>query len=247
MESVSVQEVLLFVLMPMASIVVGGVLASIFTPSQIVRSGLQHLAAGVIFYAVAVELLPEVLQHKQSAWAIVIGFSAGVAFLLTVEWFTSRIENKKQARQSKENFNPSALLVAVGLDVTLDGLLIGLSFAAGAKEGIILVIALTIEDLFLGLSTALTLTRGGRGRAIVIGINTGLALLTGIGGVLGATVFGGLTDPWLEGVLCFGVAALMYLVTEELLVEAHSGEDTPFATSMFFIGFLVFLMIGVLT
>ena len=247
MENVSIQEVLLFVLLPMASIVAGGVLTTFFKPGPLVRSGLQHLAAGVIFYAVAVELLPEVISHKQAAWAIVIGFSVGVIFLLTVEWFTSRAEHKKEGRQLKEDFNPTGLLVAVGLDVTLDGLLIGLSFAAGAKEGIILVIALTIEDLFLGLSTALTLTKGGFSHLKVVGINIGLAMLTGLGGVFGATIFGGLQDPWLEGVLSFGVAALLYLVTEELLVEAHSGPDTPFATSMFFAGFLLFLMIGILT
>jgi ZIP family zinc transporter len=37
---------------------------------------------------------------------------------------------------------------------------------------------------------------------------------------------------------------LLYLVTEELLVEAHETKDTAFATSMFFVGFLLFLLLG---
>jgi ZIP family zinc transporter len=36
----------------------------------------------------------------------------------------------------------------------------------------------------------------------------------------------------------------MYLVTEELLVEAHKEPETPLATGMFFIGFLIFLLLG---
>lgn len=45
-------------------------------------------------------------------------------------------------------------------------------------------------------------------------------------------------------ILGFGVAALLYLVTEELLVEAHSVEDTPFITAMFFVGFLIPLVVA---
>lgn len=38
--------------------------------------------------------------------------------------------------------------------------------------------------------------------------------------------------------------ALLYLVTEELLVEAHEGgKETPFATAMFFAGFLLLLLL----
>ena len=35
--------------------------------------------------------------------------------------------------------------------------------------------------------------------------------------------------------------ALLYLVTEELLVEAHEKPDTPLISSMFFVGFLALL------
>lgn len=46
--------------------------------------------------------------------------------------------------------------------------------------------------------------------------------------------------------LSFGSAALLYLVTEELLVEAHEAGETTFAPSMFFAGFLLFLLLGLL-
>jgi ZIP family zinc transporter len=39
-------------------------------------------------------------------------------------------------------------------------------------------------------------------------------------------------------------AALLYLVTEELLVEAHEVAETPWAAAMFFAGFLLFLVLG---
>ena len=41
------------------------------------------------------------------------------------------------------------------------------------------------------------------------------------------------------GLLGFGVAALLYLVVEELIVEAHESKDSPLATVMFFAGFII--------
>lgn len=43
----------------------------------------------------------------------------------------------------------------------------------------------------------------------------------------------------LSGVLAFGCAAVLYLVTEELLTEAHAVPDTNIHVIMFFPGFLL--------
>ena len=51
-------------------------------------------------------------------------------------------------------------------------------------------------------------------------------------------------DYWMELVLSFGLSALLYLVTEELLVEAHSEEDKPIYTEAFFTWFPYFLDFG---
>lgn len=44
-------------------------------------------------------------------------------------------------------------------------------------------------------------------------------------------------------VLSAGLAALLFLVTEELLVEAHEVKETPAITASFFLGFGLFLML----
>lgn len=45
----------------------------------------------------------------------------------------------------------------------------------------------------------------------------------------------------------FGLAALLYLVTEELLVEAHDVKETHHAAAMFFVGFLTLIVIDALS
>jgi len=39
------------------------------------------------------------------------------------------------------------------------------------------------------------------------------------------------------------MSAPLYLVTEELLTEAHAEKDTSLATAMFFVGFLLTMML----
>jgi ZIP family zinc transporter len=40
----------------------------------------------------------------------------------------------------------------------------------------------------------------------------------------------------------FELVALLYLVTEELLVKAHETADTPLITAVFFVGFFLLIL-----
>jgi ZIP family zinc transporter len=140
---------------------------------------------------------------------------------------------------------PWGMLIAVGFDLLLDGFLLGIGFAAGARAGVVLTLGLAAECLSLGLATSATLVRGGmqrRGRAILVTMILGLVF--GLGAVLGLTLLRGLSGRMLTSVISFGCAALLYLVTEELLVEAHEVEETNVATAAFFVGFLIILVLG---
>ncbi len=69
-------------------------------------------------------------------------------------------------------------------------------------------------------------------------------LLVGVG--IGDYFLSGLTGFAFDTVLSFGAAALLYLVTEELLVEAHETPETPLTTAMFFVGFVLLLLVEML-
>ena len=253
-------KVLLFTIFPVAAAILGGIIAAFRPPGPRLGSAIQHFAAGMVFAAVAVGLLPDVVSEHAPV-ATIIGFSAGIALMLSIKALTEKAERpeneigeaetdeagdeeeKSRTLQKSKAALPASLIATIGVDVTIDGLLIGIGFAAGAKEGILLIIALSLELLSLGLATSATLSRLGISRGRSIAVTTGLALLPFIGASFGASVLGGLSGRLLEAVLAFGVAALLYLVTEELLVEAHEVPETPWITATFFIGFLILLII----
>ena len=207
------------------------------------RSAIQHFAAGVVFSVIAVELLPDVTR-VHDLLEIGLSFAAGLVLMLLIERLTQRHGGNLEVEGAGEAPADLGQLLAIGVDVTIDGLLVGIAFAAGEKAGILLTAALAMELLSLGLAMAASLGAAGAGRLRTIVIPTATAGLLVVGAVVGDTLLRHASTHTLAGVLAFGSAALLYLVTEELLVEAHETKDTTFATTMFFAGFLLFLLLG---
>lgn len=238
----SVGSVLAFASIPAMAVVLGGLVAAFRTPSPAVRSGVQHIAAGVLFAALATELLPDVL-HRRLPWVTLIGFALGVAVMLLLKAGTARLEASASSAMLKGL--PMSLLLASGVDIALDGLLIGISFSASARQGLLVTVALTLEVMFLGVAAAAAFTGpGSRQRVIATTCSFAALLLAGAG--MGTYFLTGVNDQVLDAVMSFGVAALLYLVTEELLTEAHEVSETPLLTSMFFVGFIALLIIEML-
>ncbi len=66
--AVATSSAALYALIPMAAMVVAAVLAVVRLPGPVVRSGVLHLAAGVVFAVVAVEFLPDLVhRHARSS------------------------------------------------------------------------------------------------------------------------------------------------------------------------------------
>ena len=235
----SIELILMFTAIPVIAIIIGGIISAHRQPSQGVRVIIQHFAAGVVFSAVALQILPELLL-KPRIFPLVIGFSSGVVFMIGAEWLIETLiagNNQVGGRGSK------SLAFASGIEMFIDGLLLGISFGIGKKQGIMIAIALTIETLLLGLSVASSMLRDRMMRSRVIAMTTMLAFCIVLGAAIGGFLFEGLSGVALVSILAFATSAFLYLVTEELLVEAHKGPDTRLATSMFFVGFLLMMVI----
>lgn len=139
---------------------------------------------------------------------------------------------------------PVGLLAAIAVDVFIDGLVLGAGFTAASRTGVLLAVALSLELVFLGLSAAGALL-GGRVAALrTVAACAGVGLLLPVGTAIGVLALAGASGDVVGVMLGFGAVALMYLVTEELLSEAHEVPETAWATALFFVGFLIYLLIA---
>ena len=228
--------VALYTLIPVAAALVGGLIAAFHPPRKPAQSAIQHAAAGVIFAAAALELLPPVMA--QPVVVALTGFGLGIAVMFALRLFERNAAGGKGKGKRDEGIG---LIVTAGVDVFIDGLVVGASFVQGGRQGLLLTIALTLELLFLGLAIAVAV-RGARWK--IVTTPTALALLLTAGAVVGFLALGAASPMIVAVVLAFGAVVLMYLVTEELLVEAHAAAETAWAPSVFFVGFLVYLVIA---
>ena len=235
----NVGQVLRYTMIPVSATILGGVGAAFFRPGAHLRSMVQHLAAGVVFAAAATELLPDIIRRHEPL-DVAIGFAVGLGLMLLLRWAGRRLE---EGRTAQTGGIQTSLLVTVGVDVLVDGLLIGIAFGASAETGVMLTIALTLELVFLGLSAATSLGRVGSSRRRVIFATALLSLPLPIGAAAGALLAHAVSAHVMEILLAAGLVALLYLVTEELLVEAHEEAETPFTTAAFFVGFLALLLL----
>ncbi|HNP24880.1 MAG TPA: hypothetical protein PKM63_22665 [Panacibacter sp.] len=241
--SVLFQRIILFSLIPVFTMIGGGIVAVYKKPNGNIRSSILHFAAGVVFSVVAVELLPDIVrQHKPLQ--VVIGFALGLVAMLLIKKFA---ETKKEKElMVAKNILPLGLLVGIAVDIVIDGLLLGIGFSAGSKEGMLLAVALSVELLSLGMATATELGQNNLSRQKSITVILLLSCIFFGSAVLGATLLHNLSESAMEIVLSFGLSALLFLVTEELLMEAHEEKETVWHTSAFFVGFLLFLILGML-
>lgn len=247
---------------PVVFTVIGAGVGVLWKGAARLRTHVLHLAAGVVFAVVAVELLPEI-QRRALVTDVVIGFAAGIITMLLVDKLLDRIrgdaddddghaaprlvsgEASVAARATPRVAGlPVSMLAAIAIDFLLDGFLLGVGFAAGARIGILLALAEAAEQLSVGMALTGELQRSGMASARILFVVTALGCLVFVSAVAGATVLSGLRPGAMEMVLSFGAAALLYLVTNELLREAHEERESAAGTAMFFVGFLAFLVIG---
>lgn len=226
-------EILTYSFIAAVILLFGAVLGSFLKLSSKSISLVQHLTAGIVFGAVATELLPKLLEIH-SPLHIAIGFSLGVMAMVLVKTFTSRFE--------ESNRFSWGLLVGVGIDLFIDGLLIAVAFFSGEKTGRLMALALILEVGFLALSLSTDFMQKKATLYFRSCVFLGLSILIPFGTGSGILILNHLSPAFITEALSFGAAALLYLVTEELLVEAHETKDTPLITSSFFLGFLVIFL-----
>jgi ZIP family zinc transporter len=233
-------QALSYTALAVVAALVGGVVAVYRPPGPQMESNVQHFAAGVVIAAVAAELLPDI--HGRAPEVVVVGFALGVATMLGIHRLSKLIEKQNVGGQFA---GAAGLLITIGIDMVIDGVLIGVTFLDNPDTGVIIAVALAIEVLFLGVAGVVVLpTELGVVQRLAVPTAFGLLLASGV--VVGVLALEGVTGTPIALILAFGSAALLYLVTEELLVKASKVPETPVSTTLFFVGFLSIFLLDML-
>ena len=144
-------------------------------------------------------------------------------------------------------------MLAVTLHNIPEGMAVGLSFAMAAQHGgdsasmaaaMALALGMGIQNFPEGAAVSLPLRQEGVSsmKAFLMGSLSGIVEL--IFGVLVVLVAGSV-QPLMPWMLSFAAGAMLYVVVEELIPEAHLGEHSHSGTISTLCGFLVMMILDV--
>lgn len=193
-------------------------------------------------------------QEKLSWLPATAGFLLGMGFLLLLDSLVPHLHMDSEKPEGvKSAFRKTTMLVlAVTLHNLPEGMAVGVTFAGAMLGGIgitmagalALAVGIAIQNFPEGAIISMPLRSAGatKKRAFLYGVLSGIVepLGSAITILLAAQVV-----PVLPYLLSFAAGAMIYVVVEELIPEAQSGEHTNIGTIGVALGFALMMVLDV--
>ena len=191
------------------------------------------------------------------AWSVVpaaVGFLLGMGFLLLIDELTPHLHiGTDKPEGMRSHLSKTAMLaLAVTIHNLPEGMAVGVVFA-GADSGVTnislasalaVAVGIAIQNVPEGAIISMPMRAAGnsRWRSFIIGSLSGAVEPVGAVAVL---LLASLLLPVLPYMLAFAAGAMFYVVVEELIPEASSGQHSNLSTIGFAIGFVLMMVLDV--
>lgn len=215
-------------------------------PSVRTLDVLTGVTAGIMLAASIFSLLVPALD-RGSLGGVVTGFLLGVAFLAVLDATVPHIHARfaepghEADPRTPARMRAVLLLSALTIHNIPEGMAVGVAFAAGGAElGITTAIAIGVQNIPEGFAAAAPLVEAGSTKRRAVGF----AFATGAvepPAALAAALAAAIAGALLVGGLAFAAGAMIYVVVDELIPEAHGHGNERWATLGLIAGFVLML------
>ena len=255
------QNTLLGILIPFAGTALGS--AMVFFMKKEMDKRVEKLllgfASGVMMAASVWSLLIPVIDMAEQKGGIpwlppAAGFLLGMGFLLLLDTLTPHLHYTDEKPEGVPSHlkKTTMLVLAVTLHNIPEGMAVGVTFAGVLSENTLMTLAgafalsigIAIQNFPEGAIISMPLKSQGlsRKRAFAYGALSGIvepvaAFLT--------ILLTGLVVPLLPYLLSFAAGAMIYVVVEELIPEAQTGEHSNISTVGVAVGFVLMMILDV--
>jgi len=227
--------------------------------SATLRKSLLGFASGVMVAASVWSLLIPSIEMKadQGSWSVLpaaVSFLAGMGFLLLLDEVTPHLHlgsSKPEGPRSRLS-RTAMLALAVTIHNLPEGMAVGVVLAAASQgagdvtlaAAIAVSLGIAIQNIPEGAIISMPMCAEGNSktRSFLIGSLSGV--VEPLGG-LAVVLLASLLLPVLPYLLSFAAGAMCYVVVEELIPEASSGEHSNLSTIGFAIGFVMMMVLDV--
>ncbi len=202
-------------------------------------------AGGVMLAASAFSLLIPALEHPLGGvWVVTIGFLIGGGFVHFADKYIPHEHLMKGHEGPTSNLSKTWLLViAITIHNFPEGLSVGVAFGSeSVGTGMAIAIAIGLQNIPEGLAVAAPLVRQGYSKYKAAGIGLVTGLVEPLGGLVGVSIVT-IAQVLLPYGLAFAAGAMIFVVSDEMIPESHSGGFERFATIGLMIGFIVMMIL----
>lgn len=204
-----------------------GALIAWFVPisSQVVAT-VMAFGAGVLLSALAFDLVDEA-ETQGGLTATVVGLLAGAIAYVAANVVLARRGARHRKRSgsqqpSEQEDSGSGAAIAIGalLDGVPESVVLGLSLLGGGAVSAPVLAAIAISNLPEGLSSSAGMKRSGRPAAYVFGVWAGIAVASGIAGMLGVLLLSGASPAVIAVITAVAAGAILAMLADTMIPEA---------------------------
>ena len=223
----------------------------------VLQKVLLGFASGVMIAASVWSLIIPAIDMAEENGSIpwvpaAVGFLLGIGFLLLLDSITPHLNSDKPEGRKAKLRKSTMLIFAVTLHNIPEGMAVGVVFA-GVLSGnaaismsgaFALAIGIAIQNFPEGAIISMPLLGNGisKRRSCLYGILSGV--VEPIGAII-TIILTSLIVPILPYILAFAAGAMIYVVVEELIPEAQSGDHSNIATIGVAVGFTIMMILDV--
>ena len=224
-----------------------------------VQKSLLGFASGVMVAASVWSLLIPSMEMEESEGAMsvlpaAVGFLLGIVFLLLIDELTPHLHlGTSQPEGPRSKLSRTAMLaLAVTIHNLPEGMAVGVVFAGAEQDttaislasAVAVSLGIAIQNIPEGAIISMPMRAEGNSRWRSFAIGSLSGAVEPIGGMAVILLASTLT-PVLPYMLAFAAGAMFYVVVEELIPEASSGEHSNFSTIGFAVGFVLMMVLDV--
>jgi ZIP family zinc transporter len=231
------------------ALVVGAAVAWIVHVPQRIVASVMAFGAGVLISALAFDLVDEA-ERTGGLTATVIGFLVGaVVYLLANVILAKRgarhrkRSGEQQPSEDEQGGSGAAIAIGALLDGIPESVVLGLSLLGGGGVGVPVLAAIFISNLPEGLSSAAGMKSHGRSGRYVFGVWIGVAVASGIAGLLGCLLLQGASDGLIAAITALAAGAILTMIADTMIPEAFERTHL-YAGLIATLGFLTAFTIG---
>jgi len=223
-----------------SSLILGALVAFAVNVPGRIQGLVLAFGAGILFGAVAYELVEDAAAASMIGIDVAIGFGAGAIVFYVGSVAIDRLSAGDGSSRLDSRRDPRAGGLATVLGAVLDGIpesiVLGLSLVPGGGVGLPVLVAIFLSNVPESLSASEDLVAAGFTRLRIIGLWIIVALASAIAAGLGFALLDTAPVTLTVGMQAFAAGAILAMLAESMIPEAYEigGRPVGLATALGF-------------